>query len=198
MGLLDRLPGEGRRGVVVAVATGVAALLVASVLAWVTWGAVDGAASSVRAADPEAVPQTVRVVSRKGGFWVDAPAQLTGKRIGRNVRLTTPDTSLVITVGPGPRGSLATAQKRAIADIRRSYDEVRVERRIETTMAGGPAVRSVGVLRHESGTQLVFSVTSTARGKRTWSVVMFAERDIEPDQLARYYDPVLEGFTPVG
>jgi hypothetical protein len=195
MGLLDRLPGQGRRGVVVAVATGVAALLVASALAWVTWGK-DDAPSSVRAADPTS--GLVRVTSRRGGFRVDVPAQLRGKQLGRAVRLTTPDSSLVITVGPGPRGSLANAQKKALADIRRSYAQVEVERRIDTSIAGRPAERAVGVLRHRSGTQLIFSVTSTARGKRTWSVVMFAERDIEADQLARFYDPVLDGFAILG
>jgi hypothetical protein len=197
MGLLDRLPGEGRRGVLVAAATGVAALLVASVLAWLTWGG-DDASPSAGTVDSAGPSDPVRVVSRKGGFSVDAPAELTGAKVGPHVRLTTTDKSMVITVGPGPRGSRAAAQKRALSDIRRSYDKVKVERRIATTLGGGPAVRSVGVLRHESGTQLIFSVTSTARGKRTWSVVMFAERDIKPEQLARFYDPVLEGFAILG
>jgi hypothetical protein len=193
MGLLDRLPGQGRRGVVVALATGVVALLLASGLAWLTWGGDDDASPSVRGTDD--APRLVRVVSRKGGFSVDAPAELTGKRIGRNVRLTSTDKSMVVTIGPGPRGSLKQAQQRAVSDIRRSYAETRVERRVDTTLAGRPARRTIGVVRHKSGQQLLFSVTSTARGKRTWSVVMFADRSIDPDRLEQWYDPVLDGFA---
>jgi len=193
MGLLDRLPGQGRRGVVVAIATGVAALLVASWLAWSTWGGEDGASPSVQGEDPSQT--VVRVVSKKGGFSVDAPGDLTGKQIGPNVRLTSTDRSMVITVGPGPRGSAKQARKAAVSEIRAGYAKVKVERTVDTTLAGGPATRSVGVLRHKSGQQLIFSVTSTARGKRTWSVVMFADRDINAGQLARWYEPVLEGFA---
>lgn len=193
MGLLDRLPGQGRRGVVVAIATGVAALLIASWLAWITWGGEDGASPSVQGKDPSQT--TVRVISRKGGFSVDAPADLTGKQIGPNVRLISTDKSMVITVGPGPQGSAQEARKSAVSDIRDSYAKVTVERTVDATLAGGPATRAVGVLRHKSGQQLIFSVTSAARGERTWSVVMFADRDIDAAQLKRWYDPVLEGFA---
>jgi hypothetical protein len=194
MGLLDRLPGEGRRGVLVALATGVVTLLVSGLLAWHTWGG-DGDAPAPAAAPTRADDGLVRVVSRKGGFALAVPRQMTGEQLGRNIRVARPDGSLVITVGPGPRGGLEAAQRAAVAGVEAGYPDVSVSRRTDVRLSGAPALRTVGSLRRGDGTELVFSVTSTTRGQRSWSVVMFAGRDVTARDLRRWYQPVLDGFT---
>ncbi len=99
MGLLDRsLPGEGRRGVTVAAAVGVVALLAAALLAGLTLGGGDGDS----AATPPTGNEPVTVVSRAGGFSVRVPGDLTGTRNGRSVQVATPDKTLLINVGPRP------------------------------------------------------------------------------------------------
>jgi len=189
MGLLDRwLPGEGRRGVTVAVAVGVVALLAAGLLAWLTLGDDDPAGTPPAAAAP------VTVVSRAGGFSLAVPGDLTGTRIERNVQVATPDKSLLITVGPGPRTSLGSAQRSALDAVRSTYRQVKVERGVTTTLGGLPARRSVGTLARDDGGRLVFSVTTGARDGRTWTVVMFATREVTAEQLDRWYQPVLDGF----
>lgn len=200
MGLLDRLPGEGSRGVLVALVTGVVALLASGLLAWHTWGGEDTDAPTAGATRPSAAaPSLVPVISRQGGFVLTVPAGLEGEQVGdRSVRLRPTRGDLVVTVGPGVRGSLPRAHAAAVDGIRGAYPEVRVERQVDTRMGGGPALRSVGTVRHESGQQLVFSVTTTARGQRTWSAVMFAQRDLKPRRLKRWYQPVLDGFQPLG
>lgn len=196
MGLSDRIPGTGRRGVVVALATGVTALLLAGVLVWSTWGGDDGASPSARETESSA-PEVVRVASRPGGFSVAAPASLVGKRIGPNVQLVSGDRKLVVTVGPGPRGPVPQALQAELDGIRRSYQRVQVERTVDATLAGLPARRAVGTVV-QGGRQLVFAVTTTGRNGRTWSVAMFAHRDIEPKQLESLYQPVLDGFLLLG
>ena len=191
MGLLDRsLPGEGRRGVTVAAAVGVVALLAAGLLAWLTVGGGD----EDSAANPPAGNEPVTVMSRSGGFSVRVPGDLTGARNGRSIQVATPDKTLLINVGPGPRRSLGDAQASALRAVKQAYRQVRVERGTATRLGGLPARRSVGTLARDDGGQLVFSVTTAAKGGRTWSVVMFATRDVTADQLDRWYQPVLDGF----
>ena len=191
MGLLDRsLPGEGRRGVTVAAAVGVVALLAAGLLAWLTLGGGD----EDSAAAPPAGNEPVTVVSRAGGFSVRVPGDLTGTRNGRGIQVATPDKTLLINVGPGPRRSLPDAQASALRAVKQAYRQVRVERGTATRLGGLPARRSVGTLARDDGGQLVFSVTTAAKGDRTWTVVMFATRDVTTDQLDEWYQPVLDGF----
>jgi hypothetical protein len=192
MGLLDRLPGEGRRGVTVAVATGVVALMAAGLLAWLTWGR-DGDPSAA-VPPPVSAPAAVTVVSRGGGFSLTVPGDLTGTRLGRNVRVATADQTLLVTVGPGPRTSVARAQRSALAAIRDTYGKVRVADSVSTRLGGLPARRAVGTLVRKDGGPLVFSVTTGAQGRRTWSVIMFATRDVTAEDLDRWYQPVLDGF----
>ena len=189
MGLLDRwLPGQGRRGVTVAVAVGVVALLAAG-LAWLTLGDDDAGGTT-----PPAVAAPVTVVSEKGGFSLTVPGDLTGARNGRSIQVSTVDKTLLINVGPGPRRTLVEAQASALRAVKQAYRQVRVERGVNTTLGGLPARRAVGSLARDDGGQLVFSVTTGARKGRTWTVVMFATREVTAEQLDRWYQPVLDGF----
>lgn len=190
MGLLDRLPGNDRRGVVV-IALGLATLLAAGLLVWQTRADDDDVAEKERQA-----PETVRVVAKRGGFEVDAPAGLHGTSLqkGRAVRFSTPNRRLVITVGPSGRSGLKAGHRAEVAGVRAAYPAVKVDRQLRTTWGGRAALRSVGSLRRQGGDTLVFSVTTTARGKQTWSAVMFADRRMRPVALERWYQPVLDGF----
>ncbi len=200
MELLDRLPGNDRRGVVVVIVLGIAALLAASLLVWQTRDDDDVAEKkrqpSAPASAPETAPETVLVVAKRGGFEVDAPAGLYGTSLqkGRAVRFSTPNRRLVITVGPSGRSGLKAGHGAEVAGVRAAYPAVKVDRQLRTTWGGRAALRSVGSLRREGGDTLVFSVTTTARGKQTWSAVMFADQRMRPAALARWYQPVLDGF----
>jgi len=180
-------PGESRRGV--AVAAGVAALLAAGLLAWLTLGGDKDSAATRPAEDAP-----VTVVSRAGGFSLTVPGDLTGSRNGRSIQVATADKSLLVNVGPGPRRSLADAQASALRAVGQAYRQVRVDRGTRTTLGGLPARRSVGSLARDDGGRLVFSVTTAARDGRTWTMVMFATREVTAEQLDRWYQPVLDGF----
>ena len=182
MGLLDRsLPGEGRRGVTVAAAVGVVALLAAGLLAWLTLGGGD----EDSAATPPAGNDPVTVVSRAGGFSVRVPGDLTGTRNGRGIQVATPDKTLLINVGPGPRRSLPDAQASALRAVKQAYRQVRVERGTATRLGGLPARRSVGTLARDDGGQLVFSVTTAAKGGRTWTCLLYTSPSPRDGLLSR-------------
>jgi|GEM_PF-5610310 len=191
MGLLDaRL--RGRRGVVALIATGVIAALVGTVLAISFWGD----EPDDEAAPPRTRPgdTLVEVVSRAGGFAVAAPDVLVGDKVARGVKLTTRRGDVVITVAPSGDAGLGAGHRSTLQVIRRTYPEMRVDRLVRTTMGGLEARRSVGVVRRLRGDQVIFSVTTAAKGRRTWSVTMFASRKIGQARLERFYQPVLDGF----
>ncbi|KAA1429173.1 hypothetical protein [Nocardioides antri] len=186
MGLLDdRL--KGRRGVVVLIVTGViAAVAAAAIVAW--------SDDTEDAAPNRPRDKLVEVVSRAGDFAVSAPDVLVGDQVGRGVKLTSQNDDLVITVAPSSEAGLRAGHAATLDVIRGTYPEMRVDREVGTTMGGLEARRSVGVVRRARGDQVLFSVTTAAQGRRTWSVVLFAARDIDPARLERFYQPVLDGF----
>lgn len=190
MELLDRLPLRDRRSVVVVIVLGAISLLAASLLVWQTWVDEDEGPAAQEPAE------LVRVVAQRGGFAVAVPSKLTGTSLekGRVVRFAAPNRRVVVTVGPSGRAGLEAGHLREVAGIRGAYPVVRVDRHLATTWAGHAALRSVGSVRRDRGDSLVFSVTTMAQGKRTWSAVMFADARVKPGALAKWYQPVLDGF----
>ena len=90
---------------------------------------------------------------------------------------------------------MARAQRSALAAIRDTYGQVRVADSVSTRLGGLPAQRAVGTLVRKDGGPLVFSVTTGAQGRRTWSVIRSAlTRATTADDLDRWYQPVLDGF----
>lgn len=191
MGLLDRRP-KGRPGVVLLIALGVVAVLIGTTVAILAWG--DEEPEGEARPPAGTADALVRVISRAGGFAVDAPGALVGDSAGRGLKLRTGTGDLVITAAPSGTDGLDAGHASALDAIRGTYPEVRVDGEIRTTLGGLPARRSVGVIQRVRGDELIFSVTTGASARRTWSVVMFAASDIKPARLERFYQPVLDGF----
>lgn len=198
MRLLDRWP-KGREGFVLALAAGVIAALLGSAAAIYTWGESGGDESSIPTAENTATRSgdaLVPVVSRAGGFSVTAPEELVGDELARGVKLSTQSGDIVITVGSTGRQGLAAGHRTALDAIRSTFPKMKVEKAVPTTLGSLEARRSIGVVRRARGDDVVFSVTTGVLQRRTWSVVMFASRDISPERIEKFYQPVLDGFRP--
>lgn len=193
MRLLDRWP-RGRDGVFLGVAVGVVAALLASAAA--VYSLSDRTDDTTRATAAPSRPERplTPVVSRAGGFAVRVPSDLVGTKVPRGTRLSTRSKDIVTTIGATGRQGLRAGHVTALESLHRTFPRMRVEKTVRTTLGGLPARRSVGVVRRARGDSVIFSVTTGARGRRTWSVVMFAARDVTPDRLRRYYQPVLDTF----
>src|SRR5688500_19940438 len=106
----DRGRGPGITGKALAV-VGVLALVAAGWLglrARDEPGAADAAASTAGPAGGALVPMRTHG-SAKGRFTVSAPASFRAKRQGEALSLVSRDRRIVVTVGPGPAGSLESA-----------------------------------------------------------------------------------------
>ena len=196
MRLLDRWP-RGREGVTLALAVGVIAALLGSAAAVYTFSDKKEGADAATATRSRSGEPLIPVVSRAGGFALQVPADLVGTKLKRGVKLSTQSGDVVLTVGSTGRQGLRAGHATALDAIRRTFPKMRVEKNLRTRLGQLPARRSVGVVRRARGDGVVYSVTTGVSGQRTWSVVMFAARDIDPDRLERYYQPVLDSFVLV-
>ena len=110
---------RSRRSTVL-VTVGVCALALGVLLAYVTWRDTLGQDAEPASATPPSV-STERVVSRAGGFSIAAPTTMTVRKQGRTVRLASEDRALVVTVGPGEPGGLASreppAARRPVVEV---------------------------------------------------------------------------------
>lgn len=201
MRLLDRWP-KGREGFALALAAGVIAALLGAAAAVYTWGESGGDDES--SATPTAETTATRsgdalipVVSRAGGFSVTAPEALVGDKLAKGVKLSTQSGDIVITVGSTGRDGLAAGHTTTLEAIRANFPKVRVEKAVPTKLGSLEGRRSIGVVRRARGDDVVFSVTTGVLQRRTWSVVMFASRDISPERIEKFYQPVLDGFQPI-
>jgi hypothetical protein len=181
---------SGRTTVLVAV--GVCALVLGAVLAYVTWRDTLGTDQQPAAAAP-AVP-TERVVSRRGGFSIAAPAGMTVRKQGRTVRLAAENRDLVVTVGPGKRGTLPRANRHLMADLAtkyRRFDRLASER---LEVGGRRALSASGTLTNRAGVRIRFVAVTVRARPRNYAIVAFAARDADPAAVLPRVNAVADGF----
>ena len=103
----------------------------------------------------------------------------------------------MITVGATGRKGLAAGHATTLEAICATFPKMRVEKPVAAELGSLEGRRSIGVVRRARGDDVVFSVTTGVLQRRTWSVVMFASRDISPERIEKFYQPVLDGFQPI-
>ncbi|GAB2854769.1 hypothetical protein [Nocardioides pacificus] len=191
MGVLDRLPGTGARGVVVAALVGALALVAAGALAWMTWGPQDDA-EPVAGTTTEPALRTVK--ARGGGFEVPVPKKMKATRPGKAVRLVGAGRRVVVTVSPASAGKPQRVHEQVLSQIRAAYPKVSVEATVPSVLDGHAGLRSIGAAARDDGTGLVLTVTTAGSGKRAWAVTVFTARDVRPAEVERFVTPVLTGL----
>ncbi len=176
----------------VLVAVGVCALVLGAVLSYVTWRDTLGGDPAPAAAAPAV--STDRVVSRRGGFSIAAPAEMTVQKKGRTVRLTAEDRALVVTIGPGEPGKLPRANRRLLADLAAKYRgfERLASERLE--VGGRPALSASGTLTNRAGVPIRFVAVTVRARPGNYAIVAFAARDADPAAVLPRVNAVADGF----
>lgn len=191
MGVLDRLPGTGARGVVVAALVGAFALVAAGLLGWLTWGPQDDT-EPVAGSTESAALRTV--TARGGGIEVPVPPRMKVTRPGEAVRLVGAGRRVVVTVAPAAAGKPRQVHEQVLNQIRAVYPAVRLEATVPSVLDGRAGLRSIGTAARDDGTGLVLTLTTAGSGKRAWAVTVFAARDVRPVEVERFVTPVLTGI----
>ena len=190
----DRGRGSGITGKALAV-VGVLALVAAGWLglrALDEPGAADAASSAAGPAGGAKVPMRTHG-SPKGGFTVSAPASFRVERKSEVLSLVSRDRRIVVTVGPGPAGSLESAHAALGDAVVASYDGANLEVTERIRIGGQPALRTVGSVARD-GTGLLVSLTTVRDGRRILDATAFASRDLSAGRVSRLLTPTVDSL----
>lgn len=166
---------------------GVLAVLVAGVLAVVElWPRSDDVSSA-------AAPRSHTFVSTAGGFSVRVPQGTQVRRDGPTARFSTPDRSVVMSVGPAGPGPVAAASRRLVTRVRQTYAQVEVLGRRPNRVDGRRALTTFGRAR-SAGVQLRFAVVVVAAKPHTYALTTFTSADSEPRTVVPVVNAVTRSF----
>jgi hypothetical protein len=175
------------------VVLGVCALVLGGWFGYVTWRDTGGRSSEPAAAAAPSVP-TERVVSRAGGYSVAVPTDMTVRKHGRTVRLSSRDQDLVISVGPGEKGTLLRANRRLLSDLSSTYRAFEPLASERLQVGGRPALSAAGTLTNKAGVRLRFVAVTVRAAPRNYALVAFAARDSDPASILPRVNAVASGF----
>lgn len=189
-GLMSRLANG--RGAVVPAVVGVLALLLAAVFAYITFR---GPVSSSEA-EPAAAPavDTNRLVSRKGGFSVKVPDDMTVTRKGRTAQFVSDDKNLVVVVGPGEAGPLKQSSERFLNTLRKRYDRFTVLGTKPERVDGRRALTSYGQATNTKKVKIRFVSVAVRARPRNYTIAAYTAFDSDPGTVLPRVNAVVNGF----
>jgi hypothetical protein len=138
--------------------------------------------------------RTRRLTHPEGGFAVAVPRGLRVQRAGAVVRLTRPDRSLVVIVGPAETGSLAEAERRLLTRMRAEYRKLSVIGREPTRVDDRRARTVFGKAVNSSGVRLRYAVVTVHAGQRNFSIATYTAHDADPGDVLPQVNAVVNGF----
>ncbi|HLN75460.1 MAG TPA: hypothetical protein VK204_00365 [Nocardioidaceae bacterium] len=169
------------------VVVGVCALLLASLLGYVTLRDTvfdDAAASS----------ESHEYFSRSGGFSVTAPTALRMDAKGRTMKFMSQDKSLVINVGPGEKGSLKAADQRFLSRMQEGYRRFDLMATESMKVDGRPAVTSSGQATNANNVRIRFVVVTVQAKPRNYTIAAYTAHDSDPTVVLPLVNAVANGF----
>jgi hypothetical protein len=181
------------RGVLVPVVAGSVALVLAVVLGYVTIRDLRGSEQAPAAASTADVT-THRMVSKKGGFAVAVPDDLTAEQTGAAVRMVSASKNLVVVAGPAGDGPLPRAEKRVLNRMDRDYPKLNVLGREQVEVDGHPGRTVFGRAVNDAGARLRFAVTTVHADGRNFTLAAYTAFDADPVEVLPRVNAIANGF----
>ncbi|HSJ22082.1 MAG TPA: hypothetical protein VK964_16045 [Nocardioidaceae bacterium] len=181
------------RGVLVPVVAGSVALVLALVLAYVTIRDIRGSEPVPAAAGTGQMP-THRMVSKKGGFAVAVPDDLTAEHAGTAVRMVSASKDLVVVAAPAGDGPLPRAEKRVLKRMDRDYPEVSVLGREQVEVDGHPGQTVFGRAVNDAGARLRFAVTTVHADGSNFTLAAYTAFGADPAEVLPRVNAIANGF----
>ena len=166
---------------------GVLAVAVAAVLAVVELWPRDHVAAA------PATPRSHAFVSKAGGFSVRVPQGTQVRRHGRTARFSSPDRSVVVSVGPAGPGPVTAASGELVGQVRHAYTQVQVLGRRTNRVDGRRALTTYGRARSGS-VPLRFAVVVVAAEPRTYALTTFTSADSQPRAVVPVVNTLTRSF----
>ncbi len=114
--------------------------------------------SRTASASPSPTPEvkTTRLVSKKGGFAFGVPDDVTAKKVGPAVTMTTADKVLSIVISPVESGSISLSSKAFMRGMKDAYTNVEVTNSENQTIDGRKAKATYGQAKNAKKVEIRF------------------------------------------
>ena len=180
---------------VVPIQIGVIALLAGAYFVYLTVGG--PAETGPESAPPPVVGTigTTRLVSGKGGFVIGVPEGVTATKIGKTVKLSTPDQTLVVTAGPVEGGSLSTSSEAFVRSLKETYTKVRVLGTQKQEVDGRDALATFGQALNSRMVRVRFVNVVIAAKPQNYAINSFAGFDADPQTVLPKVNAIVNSFT---
>ncbi len=160
----------------------------------VTVGAGIGVYKVAEMATPDEI-ETAHFTNARAGYSFDYP---TGWELVEDDTRTTikhPDRLVVVSFGVGPEGTLADASEVLVGQIEENNESVETGSPDTQTIADHEALVVNGTGTNQQGAGIRFLAVTVHVGESTnYSIVLFAARDGDPDEIVGPTQLVLESF----
>lgn len=186
-----RQPSRVDPGIWVAVVLVVLASLAGAILLW--WPGPQPAVAPPRsAADPDARLHR----NAEAGYEIRSPSDWRVTESGTVTRLASPDRTVVVTVGVGPRGSLGQASDRLVASLRASYADVRLSGTEPEPIFGNRSLVAGGTAINDRGDGVRFLAIAIAAPEENYAMTVFIPEAADPFGLLPDLRRIVHSFRP--
>ena len=144
--------------------------------------ATSDSASRTANAEPSPTPDiaTTRLVSKKGGFALGVPEDLTAKKIGPAVTMTTADKVLSVVVAPVESGPISVSSKAFMRGMKESYKKVKVTRTENQMLDGHEAKATYGEAQNNKKQTIRFVNIVVKSKPRNFAINAFTAGGSDP------------------
>ena len=131
---------------------------------------------------PSPTPEvaTKRLVSKRGGFAIGVPDDVTAKKVGPAVTMMSTDKVLSVVVAPVETGPISASSKAFMRGMREVYTKVKVTRTETQMIDGQKATATYGQARNAKKVQIRFVNFVVKSSPRNFAINAFTARDSDP------------------
>jgi hypothetical protein len=152
--------------------------------------------SSAKPSEPPKV-KTTRLVSKTGKFAVGVPEDVTAKKIGPAVTMTTADKILNVAIGAVLPGKLSVTSAALMRDVKRTYSDVRVTRTQTQEVDGQKARATYGRALNADKVQVSFVTVVVKTETRNYVISAFTVADSDPMFVVPRVNAVIDSFEVI-
>lgn len=138
--------------------------------------------SSTASAEPSPTPEvvTTRLVSKRGKFAVGVPEDVTAKKIGFGVTMTSADKVLSIVIAPVESGPISVSRRAFMRGMKATYTKVKVTRTEDQVLDGHKARATYGTARNDKKVEFRFVNIVVKSRPRNYAINAFTVGDSDP------------------
>jgi hypothetical protein len=141
---------------------------------------------------------TARAENASGGYAISYPPAWDLSRSGTATSLVSPDGSVVVSVGRGPKGSAKQAAEGLVMEIRKTYRGTRVLGSQPQRIGGAPALAISGTGRNEAGVGIRFvAIAVQGPDAATFTITAFTLLNADAHRVVPVLSEIVDSFRPL-